>query len=192
MAAIFGKLQKLYTEFKDSDEANPDPLLQELDSAAEQIPERAIEFQIFRFQVLSESKSRVDEAVAALNKLIESEAGEDPMFLNNLAWVLVKPDRDSKADPKLLKQALKVAKKADSLTKNENASIVDTLAKAYFDNGELEKAVTSQERVIELADGTRLAADPGLKKRLRQYKRALESAGKDKSSGDTKSSKGSN
>ena len=30
--------------------------------------------------------------------------------------------------------------------------------------------------MIQLAEGTRMAADPGLKKRLRQYKKALEAA----------------
>ena len=56
------------------------------------------------------------------------------------------------------------------------ASIADTLAKAYFDNGELANAVKTQERVIELAAGTQMEADPGLKKRLRQYKKALDAS----------------
>ena len=30
--------------------------------------------------------------------------------------------------------------------------------------------------MIELAEGTRMAADPGLKKRLRQYQKALAAA----------------
>lgn len=184
LASIFSQLQKLYTDFKDSDDSNPNELLKALDSAAEEIPERAVEFQIFRFQVLSESKGRVDDAIAVVNKLVESKLGDDALFLNNVAWVLVKPDRDTKADPKLLKLALKLAKKADQLTKNEDPSIVDTLAKAYFDNQELAKAVESQERVIELAEGTRLANDPSIKKRLRQYKRALEAASKEKPEGD--------
>jgi len=75
-----------------------------------------------------------------------------------------------------LKLALKVAIKADKLANSEDPSVADTLAKAYFDNGEIAKAVKTQERVVELAEGTRMAADPGLKKRLRQYKKALESA----------------
>ena len=105
---------------------------------------------------------------------LTDEVGEDAEALNNLAWILVSPDRDDKPDAKLLKFALKVAMKADNLKKNQDPSIADTLAKAYFDNGQLDKAVATQERVIELIPGTELENDLGVKKRLRQYKRALE------------------
>ncbi len=174
MASIFGELQKLYAQF--SDDGKPDELLTALDSAAKEIPDKATEFRLIRFQVLSLSKERTDDALTTANGLLESDEGEDPQLLNNIAWIVVKPDRDSKADSKLVKLALKAALRADKLVKSENPSIADTLAKAYFDSGDLAMAVQTQERVIELAEGTRMAADPSLRKRLRQYKKALDAA----------------
>ena len=52
----------------------------------------------------------------------------------------------------------------------------------------LANAVKTQERVIELAAGTQMEADPGLKKRLKQYKKALD-ASQEKENGDTPSAK---
>jgi len=175
LQAILGKLQKLIRDFEKTDD--PTELLTELDAAAKELPDRAPQLAMYKFQVLSNSKATVDQALALGAELLESEkVGEDPDALNNIAWSLVDPDRDKKADPKLLKFALKVAIKADNLKKNQDGAIADTLAKAYFDNGQLEKAVTTQERVVELAQGTPLEEDPGVKKRLRQYKKMLEAS----------------
>ena len=175
MEAAQAKLGKLYAEF----EANGDPkdLLKELDTVAKNFPDRALQFSLVKLQILSSPKGDVDQALTVGNSLIESdEIGENSDALNNIAWMLVSPDREKKADPKLLKFALKVALKADNLEKNQNPSIADTLAKAYFDNGMLDKAVSTQERVVELLPGSGLEDDPSVKKRLRQYKRALEAA----------------
>lgn len=167
------KLNKLYAEFEDSGDSTE--LLKELDSVAKQIPDRAVQFSLVKLQILSSPKGNVDQALTVGNELLENEEiGENSDALNNIAWMLVMPEREKKADPKLLKFALKVALKADNLKKNQDPSIADTLAKAYFDNGMLAKAVSTQERVVELIPGTELENDPGVKKRLRQYKRALE------------------
>jgi thiol-disulfide isomerase/thioredoxin len=174
--AIFGRLQKLFVQF--SDDGDPKDLLGELDSAAESLPDKTEIFRRIRFQVLAMWKNGADDALKLGNEILESDQGEDVVLLNEMAWVIVNPDRETKADFKLLKFALKAAVKADKITDGEDPRIADTLAKAYFDNGDLPKAVKTQERAIELADGTPLAADPSLKKRLRQYKRALEAATK--------------
>ena len=155
-----------------------------LDTATEEIPEKADVFQVVRFQVLSLAKDHTDDAVTLGNKIVDSEQGEDVQLLNNIAWFIVDPSRETKAEVKLLKFALKVALKADKLAEKEDPSIADTLAKAYFDNGELANAVKTQERVVELAAGTQMEADPGLKKRLKQYKKALD-ASQEKENGDT-------
>lgn len=173
MEAAQLKLNKLYAEFEDSGDSTE--LLKELDSVAKQIPDRAVQFSLVKLQILSSPKGNVDQALTVGNELLENEEiGENADALNNIAWMLVMPEREKKADPKLLKFALKVALKADNLKKNQDPSIADTLAKAYFDNGMMAKAVSTQERVVELIPGTELENDPNVKKRLRQYKRALE------------------
>ena len=178
LAATFGKLQQLFKQFTEDGDAKE--LLTALDAATEEIPEKADDFQLVRFQVLSLAKDHADDAVALGNKIVDSEQGKDFQLLNGIAWIIVDPSRETKADAKLLKFALKIAAKADKLAGEEDpsiaASIADTLAKAYFDNGELANAVKTQERVIELAAGTQMEADPGLKKRLRQYKKALDAS----------------
>jgi tetratricopeptide (TPR) repeat protein len=175
MEAAKAKLGKLYAEFEESGDFTE--LVKELDAVAKLLPEHALQFLLVKLNVLSSPKGDVDQALTVGNALIESDdVGENADALNNIAWMLVTPDREKKADPKLLKFALKVASKADNLEKNQNPSIADTLAKAYFDNGMLEKAVATQERVVELIPGTALENDPSVKKRLRQYKRALEAA----------------
>ena len=174
MTATIGRLQQLFKQF--SDDGDPKELLTELDTAAKEIPDKSDIFELIRFQVLSLSKDGAEEAVELGSKIVESEQGQDPRLLNNIAMVIVDPNRDNKADAKLLKFALKTALKADKLAESEDLMIADTLAKAYFDNGDFANAVKTQERVIELADGTRMAADPSLKKRLRQYKKAMDAA----------------
>ena len=175
LEAIFSKLRTLFGEFNETGESTD--LLMELDGAAKKIPTRATQFSILKFQVLASPKGDVDQAIELGGELLESEnVGEDAEALNNIAWMLVNPEREKQADPKLLKFALKAALKADNLKKNQDPSIADTLAKAYFDNCQLDKAVATQERVIELLPGSELEDDPGVKKRLRQYKRALEAS----------------
>jgi thiol-disulfide isomerase/thioredoxin len=182
LAATFGKLQQLFKQF--SEDGDPKELMTALDTATEEIPERADDFQLVRFQVLSLVKDHADDAITLGNKIVDSERGKDAQLLNGIAWIIVDPSRETKADEKLLKFALKIAAKADKLAESDDASIADTLAKAYFDNGELAKAVVTQKRVIELAAGTQMEADPGLKKRLRQYQKALD-ASKEKDNVDT-------
>ncbi len=182
VAATYGKLQQLFRQFTEDGDAKE--LLTALDTATEELPVKADDLQLVRFQVLSLAKDHADDAVALGNKIVESEQGKDFQLLNGIAWIIVDPSRETKADAKLLKFALKIATKADKLAEEEDPAIADTLAKAYFDNGELANAVKTQERVIELAAGTEMESDPGLKKRLRQYKKALD-ASKEKDNADT-------
>ncbi len=177
LEATFKKLQTLFGKFEDDGDAAD--LLTELDFAAKNLPDRADQFSMIKFQILASPKGNADQALSLGEKLVASELGENPEALNNLAWMLVAPDREKKADAKLLKFALKAALKADNLSERKDPSIADTLAKAYFDNGQVEKAIETQERVVELAVGSELENDPGVKKRLRQYKRALDASQKD-------------
>ena len=187
IAAINEQLQKLFMQF--SEDGKPDELLAALDSAAKDLPEQAAQLQLVRFKVLTDAKDRGDDALDLANKLLESEFAEDPKFLDKVAWVIVNPDREKKADPKLVKFALKVALKADQIAESEDISVADTLAKAYFDNGDFANAVKAQQRCLKLAEDAGMAADPGLKKRLNQYKRALDNSKPKDDGASSKSSK---
>jgi tetratricopeptide (TPR) repeat protein len=87
----------------------------------------------------------------------------------------VDPDRQGGNAPKpLLAFALEAAKKASELTDHENPAILDTLALAYFLNGQPAKALEYQEKAVELSPEEGL--DPAMKERLEQYRKAVQEA----------------
>jgi thiol-disulfide isomerase/thioredoxin len=90
--------------------------------------------------------------------------------LNQFAWRFVEKPGD-KPDANLLKFALAMAEKADKLVGGKSGEIADTLAKAYYENGNAKKAVETQERALQLAKGTELEKDASLKDRLEMYKK---------------------
>lgn len=73
----------------------------------------------------------------------------DAMNLNGLAWVLVDPENEW-ADRKLT-VAEQAAKKAVELTKGEDASILDTLARVHFWKQDYAQAVAVQKLAIAKA-----------------------------------------
>ena len=98
--------------------------------------------------------------------------GKQAQGLNGLAWAIVDPAAKIKPNAKLLEFAVEAAKKADELAKEKDPAIADTLAKCYFDSGEVTKAVETQERAVKLAKGTPFEQDESLAERLEQYKKA--------------------
>ena len=88
-----------------------------------------------------------------------------------------RPRLKTKPNAKLLALAVEGGKKADELAKEKDAAIADTLAMAYFDSGEVTKAVETQERAVKLAKGTPLEQNKEMEERLEKYKKA---AAKDK------------
>ena len=108
-------------------------------------------------------------------KLGKSDLGKQAQGLNALAWTIVDPDAGIKPSPKLIEFAVETAKHADEMAETKDPAIADTLAKAYFDSGNVAKAVETQERAIRLAKG--LQYEPmldELKDRLEKYKKAVK------------------
>jgi thiol-disulfide isomerase/thioredoxin len=94
---------------------------------------------------------------------------DQPQALNDIAWTLVEKPSDM-ANPKLMKFALEVALKANKLAEDKDGAILDTLAKAYYENGQFAKALETQERAVKLVKGTPQENDKGIQKRLELYK----------------------
>lgn len=175
LAAYNTKFRKLFADLENDND--PTKILNEVEVATKDLPSHAVQFAMYKFQVLATVKGTEDKAVAAAEELVEMpDVVDNPDSLTTIAWFLVSPDREKPADPRLIKLALKISIKADNLAQQKDPMIADTLAKAYFDNGLLEKAVETQERVIDLVPGTSLENDPTLKRRLRQYRKALEAS----------------
>lgn len=75
---------------------------------------------------------------------------DDPMLQNQLAWQIA-------TDPNLKERDLVVAElcatRANEAAKGKDASILDTVARVKFMQGNKEEAVKLQEKAVELADG---------------------------------------
>lgn len=81
----------------------------------------------------------------------EDFAKDDANMLNSIAWSIVddaaKPERKKPDFP----LAIKIAERANKLSKNENAFYMDTLGLAYFRGGQLKKAIVTQELAVAIA-----------------------------------------
>jgi thiol-disulfide isomerase/thioredoxin len=116
---------------------------------------------------------KLDEQEKALEygkKLLASDIGKEPQGLNALAWAIVDPESKVKPNAKLLEMAVESAKKADELVNEKDPAIADTLAKGYFDSGNVAKAIETQERAVRLGKDTPIAKE--LAERLEKYKKA--------------------
>lgn len=111
-----------------------------------------------------ESASKPDaKDLASLGETLVTMAEKDPQILNAIAWnVLTVPvikTRDTAF-------ALKVAEAAVEASGGKEAGILDTYARALFDNGKKAEAVVQQKKAIELAPS---AAKSELEATLRKY-----------------------
>ena len=87
----------------------------------------------------------------------------DASIHNNLAW-LYATAKDEKFQNKL--KALEHAKKAAELTKESNAEILDTLARAYYINGRVKEAIETEKKALEI-----MSQNEEFKKNLEIYER---------------------
>lgn len=111
-------------------------------------------------------------AQAFAKQLSENEAKGNAMMLNALAWPMVAPD--SKLTNPDYALAVSLAEQAVAAGKKPDPMIMDTLATAYFKNGDKAKAIETEAKAVALlnADPT---ADAATKKemteRLAEFKK---------------------
>jgi tetratricopeptide (TPR) repeat protein len=94
---------------------------------------------------------------------------DDPNALNAFAWNLLDRTPEELQD---LDFALEVATRASDLSDNENAMILDTLARAYWELGETYKAIAWQQKAVEFAEGD---MGESITATLKQYETSLAS-----------------
>lgn len=99
-------------------------------------------------------------------KLVET-SGSDSQTMNFVAWTIVDPARgiDFSTNKKLAELGMDAAKRANEATGNKEAGLLDTLAWAYFANGDKENAIATEKMAIGLAedDETRKELEAALK-----------------------------
>lgn len=146
-------------------------LLAVLDEGIAQHAKLEPQLGLLKFQTLAAEADSRKEALEYGRHLIKDVFGENAQALNAVAWVVVDPQKKKPADA-LLRLALRAAKQADEKTGHKDAGVCDTLARAYFLAGDVAKAVEVQEHALELAQGTPLEKDKGMKDRLEEYRKA--------------------
>jgi len=124
------------------------------EAAAEAIADAAKEFpnnlnvQMMQFEFFLADASTAAEAYEVGQRIME-KGWDDPSLLNYLAWHIATDKTVVRRD---LDLALKAATRADELTKNSDASIIDTVARVYWEIGDKDKAVAYQTKAVAAAD----------------------------------------
>lgn len=108
------------------------------------------------------------EAARVGAELLEKHK-DQAQALNQIAWFIVDPELGIRNPDTNL--ALKAALRAAELTKEQDAAILDTLARVYFTKGDVRKAVELQGKAVNVATG-KMKED--LAKVLDEYKAAAK------------------
>lgn len=98
-----------------------------------------------KFNLLLLNLDRPDEAYAVGDKLVKSY-WDNAQMLNSIAWTVVDNPNVSKRN---IPFAMKAAERASELTEYKDGMILDTLARAYYEKGDLDKAVEWQREAVE-------------------------------------------
>jgi thiol-disulfide isomerase/thioredoxin len=104
-------------------------------------------YKYYKFMLLVRDLDRPEEAYAWGRKAAEQH-WDEYKALNTLAWKTVDTKGIRTRD---LEFALKLALRANELTEEKNAAILDTLARVYYEMGDLDKAVEWQRQAVNHA-----------------------------------------
>lgn len=108
-----------------------------------------------------------DEAAYAVGRRLLELGRDDAHLLNELAWTTVD---DAGVTHRDLDFAMEAAVRAVELTREQDAAILDTLARVHFEQGDLDQALRWQRRAVERAEDVRLRRE--LQRALDRYERA--------------------
>jgi hypothetical protein len=109
------------------------------------------------------------KAGAVAKKLAEMKK-DDSELLNELSWTILDFEGLENRD---LDAAMSIAKMAAEASKYENSAILDTLARAYYEKGDLDKAVEYQTKAVEKGEKDEAIQDSTkdeMKQTLDKYK----------------------
>ncbi len=166
----WNKEQKLEQEYmaimKNIRKANAEKdwktMLNEYDRLIELDPDNGF-FVLEKFQVLLRDLNQPKKAYGLGIKLAEQHQ-DDAQLLNAMAWFIATEPGIEKRN---LEFAQDIAHRACKLTDNEEAAILDTLARVYYEQGKLRQAIKWQKKAVEHAEEGMMADE--IKATLAKY-----------------------
>jgi hypothetical protein len=117
-----------------------------IEQVAADDPEVAKRFDSIKLASLCNG-GEVESGLVLGTNLLETNM-DNAAALNNYFWDVIDPDLKGEVDLRVAKLALKAARRAVELTKEEEAGYLDTLAAALFRTGDAAAAVATQEKAI--------------------------------------------
>jgi thiol-disulfide isomerase/thioredoxin len=165
------KINALRTRLMTAQREGPAAVVKVLDEAIKEMPDLENNLGQLKFNTMMEDKDANQQELLKYGQhIIHETLKNDAEGLNRLAWTIVDPESKKKPTKTQVQIALEAAKQADQAAKGESAQIADTLARAYFLSGDVNKALECQERACKLAKGAQFEEE--LKGRLEEYKKA--------------------
>jgi thiol-disulfide isomerase/thioredoxin len=122
------------------------PVVDALKSGLEKTPSDAM--RMSAVQILAGPAKRPADAWGIAEEILRNQ-GDDAMAMNQLAWLIVDP-QGGVAEPNL-DIAMRAAKRACELSKNEDGSMIDTLARVHFAKGDVARAIELQKQALAKA-----------------------------------------
>jgi thiol-disulfide isomerase/thioredoxin len=97
-------------------------------------------------------EGKAEEAAAWGNQLTTTTLAKSPEGLNMFAWMLVQPEGPLSGTEVDTKLAVRAAEAAVVLDGGKDANSLDTLARAYFVDGNFAMAAETQQKAVDFAD----------------------------------------
>ena len=129
-----------------------------IDEATSGDPALASEFAWLKFASLCNGGD-IHAGLELGEKLFEINK-DNPFALNNYFWNVITPKLKNEPDPRVAELALRAAGRAVELTKGENVAHLDTLAEAQFRTGDIDGAISTEEKALQTSRGGGQGANP--------------------------------
>ena len=145
-------------------QGQPDAAIENYERTLEQMPD--LTRARYQLGVLLQSRGKFAEAMAQFHKILELDPWHTAAQ-NNLAWLFATcPDASLRNGTK----ALALAQQAERVSGGRTPEILDTLATAYAETGQFDKAVETAKRALHLpATQNNKTLDEAIQSRLKLY-----------------------